>query len=76
MSTEVKTYPVLDESIQDKKANTWTHKCGSVVMAARVLHPVWVRPFTGGFGEVDIEVVPYCPTCESKPSSDGAPVYV
>lgn len=68
---------VLDESTWNDDAREWTHSCGSIVMAAKVYHPIWFKEFTcAGGGDVRIETVPYCPTCEPKPSDQGAPIYV
>ncbi len=42
----------------------------------RVAHPVHVKEMPGaGFGECQYTDAPYCPNCERKPSSGGAPVY-
>lgn len=49
--------------------------CGGDIMAARVHHPIWDGPFPcSGLGRVHVEEVPYCPTCEEKPSSSGSPI--
>jgi hypothetical protein len=49
--------------------------CGHAIMAAQVHHPIWDGPFPcSGSGRVHVEEVPYCPTCEEKPSSSGAPI--
>jgi len=49
--------------------------CGTTIIGATVAHPVWIRGFSGGGGEVKNETVPYCPNCEKKPDFHGAPVY-
>jgi len=50
--------------------------CKGVVMGAVVLHPIHLRSMPGvGFGQCQRETVPYCPNCETKPDSCGAPVY-
>lgn len=69
---------VLAESVYDEAKREWTHKCGSTVMAAKVYHPVYFKEFAGpvGSGDVRIETVPYCPTCEAKPNENGAPIRV
>lgn len=66
-------YPILGESTHD---DDWTHdKCGTVLLGARVAHPIHdgLFPLSGG-GDVQMEVVPYCPTCEKKPSFHGTPI--
>ena len=66
---------ILAESVYNKAAKEWTHKCGATVMAAKVHHPIWIKGTTGGFGNVYLETVPYCPQCQTKPSESGAPIY-
>ena len=68
------TWPVLEESTFDEVKKEWTHRCGSVVMGAKVAHSVWDKRFAcAGGGEVQYETVPYCPTCQEKPSFYGGP---
>lgn len=50
-------------------------KCGTVLLGVRVHHPIHDGPFPlSGSGQVQIEVVPYCPTCQEKPSEYGNPI--
>lgn len=47
--------------------------CGSVIMAAKVAHPVWDGPFPmSGSGKCIYEEVPYCPKCEKRPECSGS----
>ena len=68
-------YQVLDESTYNKTKAEWVHdKCGTVLLAQHVIHPVHDSIWGGapiGWGEVETEVVPYCPACSKKPSSNG-----
>ena len=49
--------------------------CGSEIMSAIVIHPIWDGPFLGsGSGRCHNEKVPYCPKCDEKPSSSGSPI--
>lgn len=67
---------VLTESA-GKKGVGYKHKCGTEIMGASVHHPIWDGPFAcSGGGEVHVETVPYCPKCETKPDSRGAPIDV
>jgi hypothetical protein len=53
----------------------WVHSCGSVLLAARVHHTVHDSPIPlAGSGRVEVQTVPYCPTCHEKPSDFGAPI--
>ena len=70
-------YTVLAESDYYQTAQEWRHRpCGStVLMQTSVVHPIhdaWI-PLAGS-GQVYTERVPYCPTCQTKPSSAGAPL--
>lgn len=66
-------YPVLDES--QLVAGDWIHSCGTVLLGARVHHSVHDGPFPlSGHGEVRVEIVPYCPTCQPTPSPNGSPI--
>ncbi|MBI5420826.1 MAG: hypothetical protein HZA35_00735 [Parcubacteria group bacterium] len=59
-----------------KNGNGWKCKdCGADILGATVAHPVWIRGFNGGFGQCKNETLPYCPNCEKKPNSQGAPIY-
>lgn len=66
---------VLEESTWSESAQEWTHRCGAVVMAATVFHPIYDSPLPlTGSGQVHVETVPYCPTCEAKPKEAGIPI--
>lgn len=72
-------YPILNEStrsIMFDGTAEWKHdKCGTVLMGAQVAHPIHDGPFPlSGSGQVRLETVPYCPTCEEKPSYHGRPI--
>lgn len=69
-------YAILEESTQQQERGTFTHDaCGSVLRAARVLHPIHDGPFPmSGSGNVHVEEVPYCPKCETPPDSRGNPI--
>jgi hypothetical protein len=66
-------YPVLEESTV--QGEEWVHKCGTVLLGARVHHTIrdGLFPLSGG-GDVSIEIVPYCPECQEEPSPYGTPV--
>jgi hypothetical protein len=69
-------YPILDESTSGGEHGEWKHnKCGTVLLGAEVAHAVHdgLFPLSGG-GDVEMETVPYCPTCEDKPSFHGRPI--
>jgi hypothetical protein len=70
-------YPVLAESTR-QAAGGWVHdKCGTELLGAKVYHPIHDGPFPlSGSGRVEIETVPYCPTCQEKPKEQGAPINV
>lgn len=67
------TYTILTESTRQSDGG-WKHdKCGTELLGANVHHPIHDGPFPlSGYGNVEIEVVPYCPTCEPKPSESGS----
>lgn len=51
-------------------------ECNAVILGAEVTHSIHLRELPGsGFGEVQVEIVPYCPNCDEKPSPYGAPIY-
>lgn len=53
----------------------WVHSCGATLLAARVHHTVHDSPIPlAGSGAVQVQTVPYCPTCHEKPSDYGAPI--
>jgi hypothetical protein len=50
--------------------------CGADIKGVTVAHPIHLREMPGsGFGECHYVEVPYCPNCEIRPSSSGAPVH-
>jgi hypothetical protein len=69
-------YPILEESTWNPEKHEWTHtKCGTILLSAPVSHSIHNGAGSlAGFGEVATARVPYCPTCESKPSPNGAPL--
>jgi hypothetical protein len=74
MSADPTIYPVLEHSTRQPDG-TWTHSCGSALLGAKVCHPVWDGLFLcSGGGDVQIETVPYCPACGTKPAEAGVPV--
>lgn len=67
-------YLVIDESAR-KPDGGWRHRCGTDVAPKQVSHPVHDGPFPlSGSGEVRVETVPFCPTCEEEPSPFGLPI--
>ncbi len=68
-------FPILEECMLHENGEFTHNVCGTKIMTATVRHSVHdgPSPFSGS-GEVDIELVPYCPTCEEKPSEHGVPV--
>lgn len=67
---------VLSEST-GKEGVGYKHKCGTEITGVSVYHPIWDGPFPmSGGGEVHVEIVPFCPKCETKPDSRGAPIDV
>jgi hypothetical protein len=68
-------YQVIEESTPQPDGS-WQHRCGTTLLLTRVHHPVWdgLSPCSGT-GEVRIEKVPYCPSCQTRPGPFGAPVY-
>lgn len=66
---------VLEESTWNAEAEEWRHSCGALVLGAKVYHPIYDCPLPlTGSGQVHVETVPYCPTCEPKPNEAGAPI--
>lgn len=64
---------VLTESTPE--AEGWRHDpCGTVLLSASVTHSVYDGPGLSGHGQVQIQQVPYCPTCHEKPSAYGRPI--
>ena len=51
--------------------------CESVIVQVTRSHPIWdgPGPCSGG-GQCEYESVPYCPTCEEKPSITGWPIRI
>lgn len=70
-------YPILNESLFDETSSIWIHLCGSTIVAAEVIHPVWYKltPFAGP-GRTVVKQVPYCPSCSEEPNRSGPAVYV
>ena len=76
--------------LYEKHGDQWRCKtCSGTIMAVTVLHPIWDGPFPcSGSGRVQrgedsqtkpnsggvFSILPYCPLCEEKPSSQGAPI--
>ncbi len=68
-------YPILDGCTRHENGEFTHNACGTKIMTATVRHSVHDGPFPlSGSGDVELELVPYCPTCEEKPSEHGAPV--
>ncbi|GEM_PF-2433728 len=66
-------YPILAEST--RQDDGYVHKCGTTLHGAPIAHPIHDGPFPlSGSGEVWMENVPYCPTCDPKPQSSGIPL--
>lgn len=62
-------------SITDGKIKYACNSCGGPVMAATVVHLVRDGPFSfPGSERREFENIPYCPNCEEKPGTPGAPV--
>ncbi len=68
-------YSILEECTRHENGEYTHNACGAKIMTVTVRHSVHdgPSPLSGG-GDVDIELVPYCPTCQQKPSEHGAPV--
>lgn len=66
-------FKVLGESTLDDRTKVWKHKCGETLMGKTVSLTVrdGVSPLSGN-GEVQREVVPYCPTCEPDIQTHGS----
>ncbi|HRY52252.1 MAG TPA: hypothetical protein P5089_00155 [Candidatus Portnoybacteria bacterium] len=61
-----------DGIIYTKKEDCFLCGCGTEVLAAQILHPIHDGPFPlSGSGRVRTEMAPFCPKCETKPSSSG-----
>lgn len=72
MSNE-KVYPVIEDST--RKGDDWVHKCGTTLLSAKVIHSIHDGPFAlSGSGSTSVEMVPYCPNCQEKPSQIGTPL--
>lgn len=66
--------PVIEEST--RKGDEWVHKCGTTLLGKRVIHSIHDGPFAlYGSGQTHTETVPYCPKCQSEPSTYGAPLH-
>jgi hypothetical protein len=65
-------------AVKPGSPNLWRcAKCGSELLAARIAQPIWDGPFPcSGSGKCHYENAPYCPTCETKPSSHGSLIEV
>lgn len=75
MTDQRAVYPILAESSSDDNGGYVHDKCGATLMGTTVFHPIHDGPFAlSGGGGVWEEVVPYCPVCETKPASAGAPI--
>ncbi len=49
--------------------------CGGTILIVKRAHPIHDGPFPfSGSGKCQYEDIPYCPTCEEKPSASGAPI--
>ncbi len=66
-------FKVLGESTLDDTTKGWKHKCGAILMGKTVFLTVrdGVSSLSGS-GEVQREVVPYCPTCEPNIRTYGS----
>lgn len=70
-------YEVLSKSVFDGSTSRWIHECGATIAVADVIHQLRYRRMPlAGDGRVQHEQVPYCPSCETEPSSDGAIIYI
>ena len=68
-------FPILEECTLHENGEFTHNVCGTKIMTVNVRHPVHDGPFPfSGGGGVDIELVPYCPACEERPSEQGTPV--
>ncbi len=76
MAESKSAYPILDES--DQNGEEFIHRtCGMTILGKRVTHPIWYKGMTAaGGGEVQIEIVPFCPKCEPAPNPHGDPIYI
>lgn len=68
-------YPILLDSTR-REDGTWFHNpCGTDLETAIVNHSIHDGPGPlGGGGEVFRESVPWCPTCDTRPSPNGPPL--
>ncbi len=68
---------VLAGSVKDEETGAWMHSCGTRLAAVTVSHPLHLRAMPlAGFGEVRSEEVPFCPSCQTKPSPNGSIWYI
>lgn len=66
------TWLVITESTGE---GPYKHSCGTEILGETVAHPIWDGPFPcSGSGRCSYEQVPYCPTCENKPSFHGTSI--
>jgi len=61
----------------DKEKEEWhCKKCGSVILTHTQIVSLHMKEMPlAGFGETVKREVPYCPTCEKKPSDFGIAYY-
>jgi hypothetical protein len=66
---------VLEESTWNDEEQQWTHRCGAIVLGAKVYHSIYDSPLPlTGSGQVHVEMVPYCPACDTPPRQAGTPI--
>lgn len=73
----VERYSVLFDSVYDGGKSVWVHGCGSILAAGEVVHQVRYKDMPlAGSGNVQVETVPYCSSCQEAPDKNGEDVYV
>lgn len=71
------SFSILGESICDEETGAWMHSCGTRLASATVTHSLHLRAMPlAGFGEVQREEVPFCPSCQKAPNPNGEPRYI
>ena len=74
---ELKAVLTSQEVLAESKESDsgWLHSCDTYLLGAKVVHSVHEMPHAlAGSGQVETQVVAYCPLCHEKPSPYGAPI--
>lgn len=71
-SDRKKLEALLKKYHTNDNGETWyCNKCNSEIQAIEQTQSLHLSGSLAGFGETRREMIPYCPKCESKPSSQG-----